>query len=323
MPNRDYYEQLGVPRNATADEIKSAFRKRARECHPDLHPNDKRAEERFKEINAAYEVLSNSEKRAMYDRYATAAPENGGSGYGAPEYEAATGASYQTAQEAARAWAESVYGNGTFDFESIFEEFFGSNWQRNRRTGQQGARRETMDLSERDMELFQAALSLGRTNSVDYEAKTENYIIRCEKGGLRLYVRMGAWSAERDRDVFQYRDVGGNVRNCTRGDYILYQTLRRSEKEMYGGYRIPEGFEGFMRNISRLGKRLVDAQGRAVSVDGQELSAINAYTRRHANEFGMNQIPLESFGNKLAEMDSGIRYNYRVWSPREDRCRRR
>ena len=60
---RDYYEVLGVQKNASADEIKKAYRKMAKECHPDLHPNDKQAEERFKELNEAHEVLSDEEKR--------------------------------------------------------------------------------------------------------------------------------------------------------------------------------------------------------------------------------------------------------------------
>ena len=68
MTKRDYYEVLGVPRGASNDDLKSAFRRLARQYHPDVS-EEPDAEEKFKEINEAYAVLSDSEKRAAYDRY--------------------------------------------------------------------------------------------------------------------------------------------------------------------------------------------------------------------------------------------------------------
>ena len=66
MAKRDYYEVLGVNKNASDDEIKKAYRKIAMANHPDTHPNDKDADERFKEASEAYEILSNSVKKADY-----------------------------------------------------------------------------------------------------------------------------------------------------------------------------------------------------------------------------------------------------------------
>ena len=84
MAKRDFYEILGVSKNASADEIKKAYRKVAMQFHPDRNPGDKPAEEKFKEAAEAYEILSDQDKRAQYDRFGHNAfgPGRGGGGFG-------------------------------------------------------------------------------------------------------------------------------------------------------------------------------------------------------------------------------------------------
>lgn len=82
---RDYYEILGVEKDATSDDIKKAYRRLAKKYHPDLNPNDSEAEQKFKEASAAYEILSDSEKRSRYDRFGHAGVDpqaGGGTGFG-------------------------------------------------------------------------------------------------------------------------------------------------------------------------------------------------------------------------------------------------
>jgi molecular chaperone DnaJ len=86
MSKRDYYEVLGVSRTVVDAELKSAFRKLAMKYHPDKNPGDAEAEIKFKEINEAYQVLSDGQKRAAYDRFGHAAFQNGGGGPGGPGF---------------------------------------------------------------------------------------------------------------------------------------------------------------------------------------------------------------------------------------------
>jgi molecular chaperone DnaJ len=81
MGKRDYYEVLGVSKEATKEEIKKAYRKQAIKYHPDKNPGDKKSEENFKEAAEAYEVLSNNEKKARYDRFGHAGMGNSGGGF--------------------------------------------------------------------------------------------------------------------------------------------------------------------------------------------------------------------------------------------------
>ena len=123
MAKRDYYEVLGVAKAASDAEIKSAYRKKAKECHPDLHPNDKNAEERFKELNEANEILSDADKRSRYDQFGFDGPAMGGAGgFGGFDFSGMGGA------------------GGMGGFDSIFDQLFGGMGGGQRRNGpQQGA----------------------------------------------------------------------------------------------------------------------------------------------------------------------------------------
>ena len=103
MAKRDYYEVLGVAKTASADEIKKAYRKLAMKHHPDRNPDDKSAEDKFKEANEAYEVLSDEDKRAAYDRHGHAGVDPNMGGFG----------------------GQGGFGGGAGSFSDIFGDVFG------------------------------------------------------------------------------------------------------------------------------------------------------------------------------------------------------
>jgi len=115
MAKRCYYETLSVERSATETDIKAAFRKQAMQCHPDRNPGDNEAEHRFKEVNEAYEVLKDPDKRAAYDRFGHAAFEHGNGSAGAHGF----GADFATT------------------FSDIFDDLFGMNRGRGRGSGRE------------------------------------------------------------------------------------------------------------------------------------------------------------------------------------------
>lgn len=164
MTTQNYYDLLGVGKTASFDEIKRAFRVKAKECHPDYHPGDTAAEARFKEINEAYEVLKDDQKRAAYDRYGHQAYTSGmggnagGAGFGGFDF------------------------SGT-GFESIFEEMF-SGFAGRSRAGAEPRVNRGSDLRY-DLEITLQEAYDGLKKSIDVET-----YVSCDecsgKGGKSL-----------------------------------------------------------------------------------------------------------------------------------------
>ena len=145
---RDYYEVLGVSKSASEEEIKKAYKKLARKYHPDMNPGDKEAEEKFKEINEANEVLSDPEKKARYDQFGFAGVD--------PNYGAGAGAG-------------GAYGAGGFDFGDlgdIFGSFFGGGFGGTRANPNAPTRGESLRTSV-NISFEEAAFGCDKDVSID------------------------------------------------------------------------------------------------------------------------------------------------------------
>src|SRR6266446_4259700 len=116
VTKRDYYEVLGINRDADDQQIKSAYRKLARECHPDVNPGDHTAEEKFKEAAEAYSVLSDPQKRAAYDRFGHEGVNGMGAGPGGAQF-------------------HDVHDIFNEVFGDVFGDMFGGGRQRQQRSG--------------------------------------------------------------------------------------------------------------------------------------------------------------------------------------------
>ena len=135
MEYKDYYKVLGVAKNASVDDIKKAFRKLARKYHPDVNPGDKRAEEKFKEINEAYEVLSDAEKRRKYDTLG-------------PNWQDQFGFSSAAGRRSSNFRGSPLNYDSPSGFSDFFEALFGRPTTATRRTGEDIEQRVEVTLQE-------------------------------------------------------------------------------------------------------------------------------------------------------------------------------
>ena len=142
MANQDYYTVLGVSRSASESEIKKAYRQLARQYHPDVNPGDKAAEQKFKDINEAYEVLSDAEKKAQYDQFGRVGGSPGGYPGGAA---------------------------GNADFSDIFESLFGASAGGRRTTSSMGYRADGQDI-EQNVDIVLAEAFNGTARAFSFQS---------------------------------------------------------------------------------------------------------------------------------------------------------
>jgi curved DNA-binding protein len=203
MNYKDYYKILGVAKNATAKEIKKAYRKLAAQYHPDKNPDDKVAEEKFKEINEANEVLSDKEKREKYDTL--------GSNWEAYQHTGDDWRDYAKQQNQqrrhSRGGSSEFYGDsGGEDFSSFFETFFGGGGQTGRH------QRDAFSGGDIQAELPITILEAYKGSKRTFEIHNEN---------LRITIKPGSY----DGQQLKIKGKGQpGVRGGNRGD--LYIILR-------------------------------------------------------------------------------------------------
>jgi len=191
--SKDYYETLGVSKGASKEEIKKAYKKLAKKYHPDLNKNDPDAEKKFKEVNEAASVLGNDQKRSQYDQFGADAFKNGGGGAGG-------GAGGFSGFD----FSGFGGGGGGFDFDDIFETFFG---------GGGGGRRQTVkrgnDLRvDIDITLEEAAFGVKKKIKVTKKEKCEE----CDgKGGTGIHTCEKCHGA-------------GRIRQARRTPFGIFQT---------------------------------------------------------------------------------------------------
>lgn len=174
---KDYYSILGVSKQAKDDDIKKSFRKLAKKYHPDKNPGSKEAEEKFKELNEAYEVLSDPEKRKKYDVYGANWNQVDGQQQGQRQYQGsgAGGRSYQYGGD-----PNEFFGQGGGDFSDIFGDFFGG------AGGRTGSRRGSRKAKGQD---YQSEMTI--TLEEAYEGTSRLFNINEQK--IRITLKPGAY----------------------------------------------------------------------------------------------------------------------------------
>lgn len=223
----DYYKILGLDKNASAADIKKAYRKLARKHHPDLNPNDKKAQQKFQQINEANEVLSDPEKRKKYDQY-------GKNWQHADAYEAARKQQSSQGFGSGSGRQRTYYTSGEGFDESQFSEFFESMFGGGGFSRSSGRRRQSGMFKGQD---FNATLQLNLTDVLNTQKQTIN--IGDKK--IRLTIPAGV----KDGQTIKIKEYGGEgVSGGPKGDlYITFEIFnntrfKRLEDDLYATEKI-------------------------------------------------------------------------------------
>lgn len=194
MEYKDYYKTLGVEKDASQDEIKTAFRKAAKKYHPDLHPDDKEAQNKFTEVNEAYEVLGDEKKRKQYDTFGSSGGFQGGQNFDPSQY----GGSY-------------TYTSSDEGFSDFFNTFFGGGGGASSAGGFNindifgGGRRAKPQRKSYDSELNitieEAYKGIERELNLNFGGGTKTIKVKVPSGilpGKKLKVRGEKWGIDGD-----------------------------------------------------------------------------------------------------------------------------
>ena len=202
MEYKDYYKTLGVSKTATKDEIKKAFRKSAKKYHPDLHPDDKDAQDKFKEANEAYEILGDEEKRKQYDTFGSTGGFQGGQNFDPSQYGYGGGESrtYTSSDEGFSDFFNTIFGGGGGSSSGFnINDLFGGGRKSSRRPRAQ-AQRQSYD-SELDITIEEGYKGLERDISLSFNGEIKTIKVKVPSGiipGKKLKVKGEKWGIDGD-----------------------------------------------------------------------------------------------------------------------------
>ncbi|MGO1470125.1 MAG: DnaJ C-terminal domain-containing protein [Tissierella sp.] len=200
MEYKDYYKTLGVEKDASQEEIKKAFRQAAKKYHPDLHPDDKKAQDKFKEVNEAYEVLGDEKKRQQYDTFGSAGGFQGGQNFDPSQY-GYGGRTYTYSGSGGEGFSDffnTIFGGGGAGASAggfNINDIFGGGSTRGARP-----QRKSYD-SELNITIEEAYRGVERDLNLNFGGQTKNIKVKVPKGilpGKKLKVKGDKWGIDGD-----------------------------------------------------------------------------------------------------------------------------